>query len=98
MSLKVQPLADYVVAQAEEVPTKTAAGLYLPGGAAEKPKVAKVVAVGKNVSPSRDMPSTTIVPAAWEGSRQRTQYASPDLGRPVFRSGTARQTPEASRA
>jgi len=49
MSLKVQPLADYVVAQAEEVPTKTAAGLYLPGGAAEKPKVAKVVAVGKNV-------------------------------------------------
>lgn len=47
MSVKVQPLADYVVAQAEEAATKTAAGLYLPEKAAEKPKVAKVVAVGK---------------------------------------------------
>jgi chaperonin GroES len=49
MSVKVQPLADYVVAQAEEAQTKTASGLYLPGGTAEKPKVAKVVAVGKEV-------------------------------------------------
>lgn len=49
MSVKVQPLADYVVAQAEEAQTKTASGIYLPGGAAEKPKVAKVVAVGKGV-------------------------------------------------
>jgi chaperonin GroES len=49
MSVKVQPLPDYVVAQAEEAQTKTASGLYLPGGAAEKPKVAKVVAVGKDV-------------------------------------------------
>lgn len=50
MSVKVQPLAEYVVAQAEEAQTKTASGLYLPGGAAEKPKVAKVVAVGKEVA------------------------------------------------
>ena len=50
MSVKVQPLAGYVVAQAEEAQTKTASGLYLPGGAAEKPKVAKVVAVGKDVA------------------------------------------------
>ncbi|MEK7153551.1 MAG: co-chaperone GroES [Patescibacteria group bacterium] len=49
MSVKVQPLAEYVVAQAEEPQTKTASGLYLPGNAAEKPKVAKVVAVGKEV-------------------------------------------------
>lgn len=49
MSVKVQPLADYVVAVAEEAPTKTASGLYLPGGAAEKPKIAKVAAVGKAV-------------------------------------------------
>lgn len=48
MSVKVQPLADYVVAQAEEAPTKTAAGLYLPEKSAEKPKTAKVVAVGKS--------------------------------------------------
>ena len=50
MSVKVQPLADYVVAVTEEPQTKTASGLYIPGGAAEKPKVAKVVAVGKEVS------------------------------------------------
>ena len=49
MSVKVQPLSDYVVAQAEEAQTKTAAGLYLPEKSAEKPKVAKVVAVGKEV-------------------------------------------------
>lgn len=49
MSVPIQPLADYVVAQAEEAATKTASGLYLPGGAQEKPKVAKVVAVAKEV-------------------------------------------------
>jgi chaperonin GroES len=46
MSIKVHPLADYIVAQAEEAKTKTASGLYLPEKSAEKPKVAKVVAVG----------------------------------------------------
>jgi chaperonin GroES len=46
MSVSVKPLGDYVVAQAEEAPTKTASGLYLPDKATEKPKVAKVVAVG----------------------------------------------------
>ncbi len=49
MSVKVQPLADYVVAVAEEAQTKTAAGLYLPEKSAEKPKTAKVAAVGKSV-------------------------------------------------
>jgi chaperonin GroES len=49
MSVPIQPLADYVVAQTEEAATKTASGLYLPGGAQEKPKVAKVIAVGKDV-------------------------------------------------
>jgi chaperonin GroES len=46
MSISVQPLGDYVVAEPEEAPTKTASGLYLPEKAAEKPKVAKVLAVG----------------------------------------------------
>lgn len=46
MSASIKPLADYVVAVAEEASTKTASGLYLPTGATEKPKVAKVVAVG----------------------------------------------------
>lgn len=47
MSTPLTPLADYVVAQAEEAATKTASGLYLPEKATEKPKIAKVVAVGK---------------------------------------------------
>lgn len=46
MNVRIKPLADYVVAVAEEASTKTASGLYLPNGATEKPKVAKVVAVG----------------------------------------------------
>lgn len=49
MAVPIQPLADYVVAQQEEAETKTASGLYLPGNAQEKPKVAKVLAVGKDV-------------------------------------------------
>ena len=47
MSVPIQPLADYVVAQADEAATKTASGLYLPDTATEKPKTAKIVAVGK---------------------------------------------------
>ena len=47
MSAPLQPLGDYVVAQAEEAQTKTASGIYLPQNAQEKPKTAKVVAVGK---------------------------------------------------
>jgi len=49
MSSLLQPLGDYVVATAEEVQTKTASGLYLPQNAAEKPKTALVVAIGKAV-------------------------------------------------
>lgn len=49
MSVNIHPLADHVVAVGEEAETKTASGLYLPGNAQEKPKIAKVVAVGKQV-------------------------------------------------
>ena len=49
MSVKIQPLADFVVAQQEEAETKTASGLYLPDKATEKPKIAKVLAIGKDV-------------------------------------------------
>lgn len=48
MSVPIQPLADYVVAQAEKAEAKTASGLYLPDQAQEKPKTAKVVAVGQD--------------------------------------------------
>jgi chaperonin GroES len=47
MSAPLHPLSDYVVAVGEEAATKTASGLYLPEKSAEKPKIAKVVAVGK---------------------------------------------------
>ena len=49
MAVKIQPLADYVVAQSEEAAERTASGLYLTQAAQEKPKTAKVVAVGKDV-------------------------------------------------
>ena len=48
MAVPISPLADNVVAEAIEASTKTASGLYLPDSASEKPKVAKVVAVGKD--------------------------------------------------
>ncbi len=49
MSIPLQPLADWVVAQQEEAVTKTASGLYLPDKAAEKPKIAEVLSVGSKV-------------------------------------------------
>lgn len=49
MSTNIQPLADYVVAVAEEAESKTASGLYLPDNAKEKPKTAKVLVVGPDV-------------------------------------------------
>jgi chaperonin GroES len=49
MSAKIQPLTEYVLASQEEAETKTSSGLYLPEKAAEKPKIAKVIAVGRKV-------------------------------------------------
>ena len=49
MSVPLLPMAEYVVVQTEEAAQKTASGLYLPDSAKEKPKIAKVVAVGENV-------------------------------------------------
>ena len=49
MAVPIQPLADYVVAEQEKAESKTASGFYLPDAAKEKPKVAKVLAVGKDV-------------------------------------------------
>lgn len=49
MSVPIQPLGDYIVAQPVEAAAKTASGLYLPGGAQEKPKIVTVVAVGAAV-------------------------------------------------
>jgi len=45
----LNPMAEWVVAEAEEAVTKTVSGLYLPDKAAEKPKIAKVITTGKDV-------------------------------------------------
>jgi chaperonin GroES len=50
MSTNIQPLGEYVVAQQEEAETKTASGIFLPDSATEKPKIAKVIAVGKDAT------------------------------------------------
>jgi chaperonin GroES len=46
MSVPLHPLGDYLVATNEEAATKTASGIFLPENTQEKPKTAKVVAVG----------------------------------------------------
>lgn len=72
----IKPLADYVVAEPEEAPTKTASGLYLPGGAAEKPKVATVVAVG----PGRVAEGGKTVPVGVKvGDRILYSYSTTEL-------------------
>lgn len=49
MSVKINPLASWVVAEAAKAEAKTASGLYIPDNAKEKSKVAAVSAVGKEV-------------------------------------------------
>lgn len=46
---KITPLADLVLAQADQAPSQTASGLYLPENSQEKPKTATVKAVGPDV-------------------------------------------------
>lgn len=50
MADAIKPLGDRIVAVREEAPSKTASGIYLPDTAQEKPVVAKVIAVGPDVS------------------------------------------------
>ena len=49
MSVKINPLGAWVVAEAVQTEAKTASGLYIPDTAKEKSKVATVAAVGKDV-------------------------------------------------
>ena len=44
--MKLRPLHDRVIVKRVENETKTASGIVIPDSAAEKPKIAKVVAVG----------------------------------------------------
>jgi chaperonin GroES len=47
--MKLQPLADRLVAKPLEAQEKTTSGFYVPDSAKEKPQMAEVVAVGKEV-------------------------------------------------
>ncbi|HEX7259965.1 MAG TPA: co-chaperone GroES [Candidatus Saccharimonadia bacterium] len=47
--MTLQPLADRVVAKPLEAQDKTSSGFYVPDSAKEKPQMAEVVAVGKEV-------------------------------------------------
>lgn len=49
MSSPITPLGDRIVAVREAAKTQTVSGLYLPDNAKEKPVVAKVEAIGKEV-------------------------------------------------
>ncbi|MGI5847800.1 MAG: co-chaperone GroES [Candidatus Cryptobacteroides sp.] len=44
--MMIKPLADRVLIEPKEAETKTAAGLYIPDTAKEKPQQGKVIAVG----------------------------------------------------
>ena len=47
--MKLQPLADRIVAKPLEAQAKTSSGFYVPESAKEKPQMGEVVAVGKEV-------------------------------------------------
>jgi chaperonin GroES len=47
--MKIQPLADRIVLEQLEQEEQTKSGIILPDSAQEKPKMAKVLAVGKDV-------------------------------------------------
>jgi chaperonin GroES len=49
MSVNIEPVADYVLAQQEEAETKTASGIFLPSQSQEKPKIAKILAIGSDI-------------------------------------------------
>jgi len=49
MAVTIKPLSDKVVAEQLEAEIKTASGIYLPDKAQEKPKLARVVAIGEKV-------------------------------------------------
>ncbi|HSX01910.1 MAG TPA: co-chaperone GroES [Candidatus Saccharimonadia bacterium] len=47
--MQLHPLADRIVARQVEAASKTASGILLPDSAKEKPQLAEVTAVGKEV-------------------------------------------------
>ena len=48
-TLKIRPLAGYVVVEPSEAKAKTASGIYLPESAQEKPAQGKVLSIGNSL-------------------------------------------------
>ncbi len=73
--MKIKPLGDKILVQRLEAETKTASGIFLPEGAAEKPQQAKVIAVGEGKvldngerAPISVKKGDTIILNKWGGS------------------------------
>lgn len=78
--MKIKPLGDKILVQRLEAETKTASGIFLPEGAAEKPQQAKVVAVGEGKvldSGERAKPTVkkgdTIILSKWGGTELKIE-------------------------
>jgi chaperonin GroES len=78
--MKIRPLGDKILVQRLEAETKTASGIFLPEGAAEKPQQAKVIAVGEGKvldngerAPISVKKGDTIILNKWGGSELKLE-------------------------
>ena len=75
-TMQLQPLADRIVARPVEAETKTASGILLSENAKEKPQLAEVLSVGKDVKEVKV--GDRIVHAESEYSSNRLKVAGED--------------------
>ena len=70
MGLKIKPLADRVVVEADAAEEKTASGIFIPDTAKEKPQKGKVLAVGtgKIDEPMTDKVGDTVLYGKYSGT------------------------------
>jgi len=66
--MKIQPLADRVLAKIEEVEEKTASGIFIPQTAQEKTQTAEVIAVGDDKDAIKVKPGQKIMYDKYAGT------------------------------
>ncbi|MBQ1619258.1 MAG: co-chaperone GroES [Bacteroidales bacterium] len=66
----IKPLADRVLIEPQEAQTKTAAGLYIPDTAKEKPQQGKIIAAGpgKKDEPMEVKPGDVVLYGKYAGT------------------------------
>ena len=66
----IKPLADRVLVEPQEAPTKTASGIFIPDTAKEKPQQGKVVAAGpgKKDEPMEVKPGDVVLYGKYSGT------------------------------